>query len=177
MRLVIDQIKKILNFKNGESLQKLKALNLLEAAITKGQNAELVCYAERKILNRLLQLARFKKESSDPGRGALLFGKNCNQSHSALFLKYLLDYIKGWAELYPTYAQISALSANNMDVEPAQVSNESETEFVQVYNTLVREHVAFPSKELFPIKYQRTQEQGLRTSVSEKRLSTVPRHA
>ena len=54
MRLVIDQIKKILNFKKGDSLQKLKALNLLEAAIVKGQNAELVCYAERKILNRLL---------------------------------------------------------------------------------------------------------------------------
>ena len=78
VRLVIDQIKKILNFKKGESIQKLKALNLLEASITKGQNAELVCYAERKILNRLLQLARFKKESSDPSRGALLFGKNCN---------------------------------------------------------------------------------------------------
>ena len=61
MRVLIDQIKKILNQKKGESLQKLKALNLLEAAITKGQNSELVCYAERKILNRLLTLARFKK--------------------------------------------------------------------------------------------------------------------
>ena len=45
---------------------------------------------------------------------------------------------------------------------------------MQVYNTLVREHVAFPSKELFPIKYQRNQEQYLRTSLSEKRLSSLP---
>ena len=75
---MIDQIKKILNFKKGDSLEKLKALNLLEAAIVKGQNSELVYYAEKKILNRLLTLARFKKESSDPGRGALLFGKGCN---------------------------------------------------------------------------------------------------
>ena len=67
-----------MNHKKGESLQKLKALNLLEAAIGKGQNPEIVCYAERKILNRLLTLARFKKESSDPGRGALIFGKGCN---------------------------------------------------------------------------------------------------
>ena len=64
--------------KKGDSLQKLKALNLLEATISRGANSELVFYAERKILNRLLTLARFKKESSDPGRGALLFGKGCN---------------------------------------------------------------------------------------------------
>jgi len=35
-------------------------------------------HAEKKILNTLQKLARFKKESNDPQRGALLFGKNCN---------------------------------------------------------------------------------------------------
>ena len=59
-------------------MQKLKALNLLEATISRGTNPELIFFAERKILNRLLTLARFKKESSDPGRGALIFGKGCN---------------------------------------------------------------------------------------------------
>ena len=76
--MVIDQLKRILNMKKGESLQKLKALNLLEAAITKSGNSELVLYAERKMLNRLLTLARFRKESADPCRGALIFGKGCN---------------------------------------------------------------------------------------------------
>lgn len=59
-------------------MQKLKALNLLEATISRGANPELIYFAEKKILNRLLTLARFKKESTDPGRGALLFGKGCN---------------------------------------------------------------------------------------------------
>ena len=59
-------------------MQKLKALNLLEATISRGGNPELIFFAERKILNRLLTLAKFKKESSDPGRGTLLFGKGCN---------------------------------------------------------------------------------------------------
>ena len=77
--------------------------------IQKGNNSELVFYTERKILNRLLTLARFKKESTDPSRGKLLFGKACNQNHSALFLKYLLDYIRGWAELFPTYSSIANL--------------------------------------------------------------------
>ena len=60
---MIDQLKKILHSKKGESLQKLKALNLLEAAISRGNNEELVFYAERKILNWLVTLARFKKVS------------------------------------------------------------------------------------------------------------------
>ena len=156
-------------------MQKLKALNLLEAAIVQGQNAELVCYAERKILNRLLQLARFKKESSDPGRGALLFGKNCKQNHSALFLKYLLDYIKGWAEMFPTYQQINALNSMRLDSEPVQVSTDSETEFLHVYNTLLKEHVAFPSKELFPVKCSSNQQQQhrLHTSVSASRSTLI----
>ena len=82
-----------------------------------------------------------------------MFGKNCKQNHSALFLKYLLDYIKGWAEMFPTYAQINALDSGRLDSEPAIVSTDGETEFLHVYNTLLREHVTFPSKELFPIKY------------------------
>ena len=81
-----------------------------------------------------------------------MFGKNCVQNHSALFLKYLLDYIKGWAEMFPTYQQINALNSMRLDSEPVQVSTDSETEFLHVYNTLLKEHVAFPSKELFPVK-------------------------
>jgi len=38
VRIVIDYVKKILNSKKGDSLQKLKALNLLEAAISRGKN-------------------------------------------------------------------------------------------------------------------------------------------
>ena len=124
-------MKRILNFKKGESIQKLKALNLLDSAITKGQNSELVYYAERKILNRLQTLARFKRESSDPGRGALMFGKGCNQNHSALFLKYLLDYIRGWAELFPTYSCIESLNQADIAMENHMIiSTDGETEFL-----------------------------------------------
>ena len=40
----------------------------------------------------------------------MLFGKQSNQHHAALFLKYLLDYIRGWAELFPTYDAIHNMS-------------------------------------------------------------------
>ena len=55
-------------------MQKLKALNLLEATISRGNNYEMVCYAEKKILNRLLTLARFKKVSFNPPLTLFLLG-------------------------------------------------------------------------------------------------------
>ena len=47
---------------------------MLEAAISKGCNQEVIYYAEKKILNRLLTLARFKKVSSN--------------SHCELFIRF-----------------------------------------------------------------------------------------
>ena len=38
------------------------------------------------------------------------------------------------------------------DLDRGARNTDSETEFLQVYNILVKEHVAFPSKELFPQK-------------------------
>ena len=34
------------------------------------------------------------------------------------------------------------------------MNTNSETEYLQVYNILLKEHVAFPSKDLFPTKSQ-----------------------
>ena len=93
-----------------------------------------------------------------------MFGKGCNQSHSALFLKYLLDYIRGWAEQFPTYSCIALLEEHHtVDREdPIVLNTDTETEFLQVFNTLVKEHVAFPSKTLFPKR-----DQAETTSVSQ----------
>lgn len=73
-----------------------------------------------------------------------------------LFLKYLLEYIRGWAELFPTYSCINGLTGSLSGLDSEQehhgVDTESETEFLQIYNTLIKEQVAFPSKELFTKK-------------------------
>ena len=59
--MVVEQIKKVFSSKKGDSLQKLKALTLLHFCIIEGKNPELVMYAEKKLLNKLQALARFKK--------------------------------------------------------------------------------------------------------------------
>ena len=61
--MVVDQVKKVLNSKKGDSLQKLKALTLLHYCLIDGRNPELIMYAEKKILNKLQTLSRFKKVS------------------------------------------------------------------------------------------------------------------
>ena len=56
-------MKKVLESKKGGSLQKLKALTVLHHCLVDGRNPELVMYAEKKILNKLQTLSRFKKVS------------------------------------------------------------------------------------------------------------------
>ena len=67
-------------------------------------------------------------------------------------MKYLLSYIRGWAEQYPTYASIEQASQQHLQLmaeSELDLMRDGETEYLQVYNTLLKENVAFPSKELF----------------------------
>ena len=66
-----------------------------------------------------------------------------------MFLKYLLIYIREWAEKFPTYNAVWALS-NSKDGAASDRDNfasTSETEWCSVYNALLKEHVTFPSRE------------------------------
>ena len=76
----------------------------------------------------------------------MLFGKNCNQDQSALFLKYLLIYIREWAEKFPTYNVVRGLNLDAASMsEKEGFSSTSETEWLSVYNALLKEKVSFPS--------------------------------
>ena len=61
-----------------------------------------------------------------------MFGKSCNQTHSTLFLKYLLEYIRGWAEQFPTYSCIKSLSNREAGAWDSDrvLHTDSETEFL-----------------------------------------------
>ena len=75
----MDQVKKVLNSKKGDSLQKLKALTLLHYCLVDGKNPELIMYAEKKILNKLQSLSRFKKVSRRSLTSSLFIFRNRNQ--------------------------------------------------------------------------------------------------
>ena len=105
---VVEELKKVLLQKRGTGMQKLRALNLLNACLTLTHNQFFILSVEQSLLSKLSAFARFKKESSDPARGALLFGKKGNTNHAELFLKYLLIYIRDWAHTYPTLNSIAS---------------------------------------------------------------------
>ena len=58
-------------------------------------------YIEKKLLNRLTVLARYKKDSNDMEKGATLFGKGPNSRASADFMKLLLMFLQMWAVRFP----------------------------------------------------------------------------
>ena len=67
-------------------------------------------------------------------------------------MKYLLDYIKEWAEVFPTQSKIWSLAEQQSQDQIEEEEDETKSEFQNVYEFLVKEHVTFPGKELFPVK-------------------------
>ena len=67
-------------------------------------------------------------------------------------MKYLLDYIKEWAEVFPTQSKIWSLANQQSQDQIDEEEDETKSEFQNVYEFLVKEHVTFPGKELFPVK-------------------------
>lgn len=107
VREVVDELRKVLLQKRSLGMQKLRALNLLNACLTLTHNPSFILAVQVSLLGKLCIYARFKKESSDPARGRLLFGKKGNLTHAELFLKYLLSYIRNWATIYPSFNAIT----------------------------------------------------------------------
>jgi hypothetical protein len=68
-----------------------------------GGNDEFMLYIEKKLLNRLTVLARYKKDSNDLEKGATLFGKGPNPRASADFMKLLLLFLQMWATRFPQF--------------------------------------------------------------------------
>lgn len=63
-------------------------------------------------------------------------------------MKYLLLYIREWAEKFPTYNSVWSLDSNHgASSEREAFASTSETEWFSVYNALLKEHVTFPSRE------------------------------
>ena len=64
-------------------------------------------------------------------------------------MKYLLIYIREWAEKFPTYNAVWSLNTikDGAASDRDNFASTSETEWYGVYNALLKEHVAFPSRE------------------------------
>jgi len=79
VRVIVDEIKRIIKSKKNDSPSKVMSLKLLNVCVMQGQNEEFFQYAEKKIMRRLQIFARYKKEMMELDKGALLFGKGYNQ--------------------------------------------------------------------------------------------------
>jgi len=91
----VDTVKSLIKDRKIDSPSKVLALKLLHlCAMDEGGNQEFMVYIEKKILNRLTVLAKYKKDSNDIEKGANLFGKGPNPKASADFMKLLLFYIQ-----------------------------------------------------------------------------------
>ena len=57
-------------------------------------------------------------------------------------------YIREWATKFPNYSAVRQLNQNANSLNDRDgFSSSSETEWLVVYNTLLKEHVTFPSRE------------------------------
>ena len=99
---IVDTVKSLIKDRKVDSPSKVLALKLLHLCLMdEGGSEEFMGYVEKKILNRLTVLAKYKKDSNDIEKGATLFGKGPNTKASADFMKLLLLYLQQWATRFP----------------------------------------------------------------------------
>lgn len=100
----------MLNRKQSEGWQRIKALQLLHCCLILAKSPDFVLYVEAKLLNKLQSLAKFAKGASDLTRGKVL-GKQASTEESGLFLSMLVCAIKVWGTTFQKYELIHRLRA------------------------------------------------------------------
>ena len=94
-KAIVDTVKSLIKDRKVDSPSKVIALKILHlCTMDEGGNEEFIVYIEKKLLNRLTVLAKYKKDSNDIEKGATLFGKGPNLRASADFMKLLLLHIQ-----------------------------------------------------------------------------------
>lgn len=141
-------MKKVLNRKQSENWQRIKALQLLHCCLMLSNSPGFVLYVEGKLLNKLKNLVKSANKSD---LGKRLIGR-AGTEESALFLTMLVCVIKIWGTSFQKYRDIHCLNQDNKEVSDVGGDSQNATEFNAVYCQLVKENVAFLScPELFKL--------------------------
>lgn len=127
-RAVITEMKKTLKDRAVPPTLKLATLQLFHQCMGLN-NMHFLLFAQKKILRRLGEFARHRKNSANQDRGADLFGpvQGEQQAASIEFLKTLLQAIKAWASRY--------------GIAPSG----GDSDYLKLYRTLSAEKVVFPA--------------------------------
>jgi len=105
-RVVAEQVKKVLNRKQSEGWQRIKALQLLHFCVMLSNSPGFVLYVEGKLLNKLKNLVK-SSNKSDLGKGLIA---RVGTEESGLFLTMLVCVIKIWGNSFQKYRDIYCLN-------------------------------------------------------------------
>lgn len=127
---MVDQIKALFKNKTKPAQAKLVGLRLLNECMLKG-NSVFLQYVAKKMLSRLIEFGKYRKEDPNPDRGATMFKSQSQEGMQASseFLQLLLICIKTWASQF------------------GKLVDGSPSYFLKAYTQLMGEEVQFPKSK------------------------------